>query len=137
MAVVDAIGVGWKFPFQFTNTGKVARTSDQPDGTTSQEAQSEHLYGAIIQVIMVALGERIMRGTYGSKVHDLPFEINDESLVGVIQYYVVDAITKWEKRVELLDVSAMPDGGKLNVILDFQVKRTGVVDTLSFTFAGV
>jgi len=135
--VVDSLGVGWAFPFSFTDVGKVARTSDQPDGTTSNQGQSRHMYGAIIQIIMVAIGERLMRGTYGSRVHDLPFEVNDESLLGSIQYYVVDAIQRWDSRVELLDISASVDGGDLNVLIEFQIKKTGQVDALNFVFQGV
>ena len=46
-----------------------------------------------------------MQPNFGSRIHDLVFEPNDTVLHGLIRYYVIDAIKKWEKRVIVADVT--------------------------------
>jgi len=122
--MADVVGTGWKFPFQFDANGKVASTVDLPDGSTSQQGTVDHLFGALYQLIMTARGERLIRGTLGCGIHDFVFEPNDETLVGLVLFYVTDVVLEWEPRIEVLDIESIQEGGKLRVIITFQIKST-------------
>ncbi len=121
------LGKGWKFGFQFDGNGRVATTSDQSDGSTSDQGQREHIFGALTQIIMVAFGERFMRGSYGCGIFDVVFDPNDRSILSVALYFVASAIEKWEPRVELLSIDALQEGGKLKIVMAYLIKVTNEV----------
>jgi len=123
----DYLGVGWKFPFQINaNTGGVANTSDQLDGTTSQEGQRRHISGALQQLVLTALGERFFRPEFGTRLHDLIFDPLDDTLLALLSYYVGAGIEDWEPRVELLNVDINADvyKGVVRIIADYLIRAT-------------
>lgn len=92
---------------------------------------------AIRQALLVLLGtrrgERVMRPTYGSLLHRLVFAPNDDTTAGLAIHYVRQAVTRWERRVEILDVDAGPDpdgADRLVVVLRYRVRATQAVATL-------
>lgn len=132
----EVYGVGWAFPFQFNENGRVKITADQSDGNTSDVGQLKHLRGAISQIIGVAWGERFMRGDYGCGVHEVVFDPNDESLVANVLYYVGEAVDTWDQRVEAQDIDAIQEEGVLKAIIEFMVKKTNEINSLVLPLEG-
>lgn len=93
------LGKGLKFPFRFQS----ASGGTEVSAATSLE--HDHIRESILQILGTRPGERFMNPEFGSRLHDLVFEQNDEVLKGLIRHYVIDAIKRWEKRVIITGVS--------------------------------
>jgi len=128
--MADVIGIGWDFPFNFDDNGRVSKSSDQPDGTSSPSASKQHLYEGLYQLIQTAIGERLMRTNLGCGIHDFVFEVNDETLLSLILYYVSDAIARWDYRVDIIGIDGIVDQGTLKATLSFKVRNTQEVNNL-------
>lgn len=95
----DFLGKGLKYPFRFKSVSGGTEVS----AATSRE--HDHIRESILQILGTRPGERLMNPEFGSRLHDLVFEQNDEVLKGLIRHYVIDAIKRWEKRVIVTAVS--------------------------------
>ena len=75
-----------------------------------------------------------MRPTYGCDLFKLVFWPNDDTTAGLAMHYVREAVTRWEPRVDRLNVDATrhpDDPSRLNIDLDYRVRSTGEQDRLS------
>lgn len=72
---------------------------------------------------------------FGSRIHEALEDQNDEVLITLIKKFVVDSITKWEKRVELKKMTfERPNNERLIVDLLYHIKDINIEDTLRYTF---
>lgn len=97
---------GLSFPFRFN------RRSGGPQLLSSALEMHQKVRESIFQILNTRIGERLMRPDFGSRLHELVFEPNDTVLHGLIRYYVIDAIKRWEKRVMVNDVTIDPGPDK-------------------------
>src|SRR5215207_8390239 len=95
---VDFVGSGWGFPLRVNSRGGL----DMSRGERDIE-ESIHI------ILSTPIGERRMRPEFGCGVHDLVFATNDPTTHGLIQHYVLEALTLWEPRIEVLDVRPSVD----------------------------
>ena len=91
----DFLGKGLKYPFRFQSI------SGGTEVSTATTREHEHIRESILQILGTRQGERFMNPEFGSRLNDLVFEQNDEVLKGLIRHYAIDAIKRWEKRVEV------------------------------------
>ncbi|WP_407571460.1 GPW/gp25 family protein [Deinococcus altitudinis] len=91
----DYLGTGWAFPVGPDARGRIGLIS----GVRAVEQ-------AMLMVLMTPKGQRVMRPEYGCQIHDLIFAPNDASTLGLASYYVHEALTVWEPRIELTSVDA-------------------------------
>lgn len=89
----DFIGKGWRFPIKVNARGRL-EWSDGPS----------RIQDSIWIIIKTALGERLMRPTFGAGVDDFVFESNSEINRAQLSAAIKDALLKWEPRIELDDV---------------------------------
>ena len=85
----DFLGRGWAFPI-----GGPPRYA----GGADKIAQSIRL------ILSTAKGERPMLPGFGAGIHDRVFAADTAALRGVLAADVRDALTRWEPRVDVLDV---------------------------------
>lgn len=89
---------GIAFPFSFGSNG----------GTrTSQLTHSEHdrIYQSIYQIIFTYVNERVNNYEFGSKLREYIFESYDDiNTLALIKFEVERCITRFEPRVEVLDI---------------------------------
>ncbi|MEZ4728401.1 MAG: GPW/gp25 family protein [Caldilineaceae bacterium] len=119
------IGRGWAFPPQVNRRGSVVLTTE-----------SDEIQQAIRIILMTAPGERVMRPTFGSLLHELIFApINTETLT-LAQRYVEDALKMWEPRITLRSVVVEPDyeHSCLLIVLDYEIRTTHDRRTLVYPF---
>jgi uncharacterized protein len=96
----DLIGVGWAFPVVLDGQGNFAMAS----GVTKVEQS--------IQIILgTRLGERVMRPTFGSRLHELLFAPLNAVTLGLAERYTAEALRFWEPRIDLLSIHARADDG--------------------------
>jgi len=77
-----------------------------------------------------------MRPGYGSRLHRLVFAPNDDTTAGLAIHYVRQAITRWEPRVEGMNVDAHADGDapwRLLIRLDYRVKASLTQAMMTFS----
>ena len=102
-------------------------------GSVSMVEGDECIRQALLMLLSTAPGERLLRPDYGCQLHRLIFAPNDQTTAGLAIHYVRQAVTRWEPRVEIVDLDAGPDPddpASLLVGLRYRVRT-------SLTVAGV
>lgn len=120
------LGKGWSFPLGVSGSGGVEM---------AEERQS--IEQAIRIVLGTAVGERVMRPDFGCHIHDYVFRPNSPSTASLVAYYVKEAITKWEPRVQNVAVKAYPDPQSENTLLidiNYQVRSSNTLENMVYPF---
>lgn len=75
-----------------------------------------------------------MRPQFGCNLKSLVFAPNDSATANLARYYVTEGLTRWEPRIEVLDVSVANDvaGAQLTIEINYRVRVTGDVHSLVF-----
>jgi phage baseplate assembly protein W len=82
---------------------------------------------AVLLLLTTRPGERVMLPTYGCDLQRLLFAPNDHTTAGLAIHYVRRALTRWEPRIDILDLDAVrspEDPSRLDIHLDFRVRPT-------------
>ena len=122
----DFLGVGWAFPVRRDESGDVALARHE-----------ESVRQAIWIVLGTAKGERVMRPGFGCGIHELVFAVDDAGTVGRVADEVREALTRWEPRIDILDVQVGPRPGEaatLLVAVRYRVRATNNVFNLVYPF---
>lgn len=112
----DIIGSGWAFPPKIDAQGGLALT---------------HGYAELDQAILIILttspGQRVMRSTFGCRLHELVFAPNDSHTAARARRYVEEALGMWEPRIRVTRVEVGPDpdaANRLLIEIEYQIKAT-------------
>ena len=100
------IGSGWAFPVIPAADGSLQLVSDET-----------RIRQSIWLILATAPGERVMLPTFGCGIHDLVFQPNTAAVRGSVQAEVNDALTRWEPRIDVLDVAVSTPAGQPDVML--------------------
>lgn len=122
----EFIGKGWRFPIVPGPTGALAWS--EADDNVEQSLRI---------LLMTRVGERLVRGKFGSRLGELVFRPGSAQNLRAIEQTVTDAILAFEPRVEVLDVRAEAaelDATNIVVSLDYRVRRTNTRESLVFPF---
>ncbi len=122
----DLIGTGWAFPPSADGRGGIALVSD-----------AEKIEQAIKIILMTPIGQRVMRPTFGSRLHELVFAPLNAETFGLAERYVQDALVFWEPRIELLNVTARKEPERSYVMLieiRYRIKATHDERSLVYPF---
>jgi uncharacterized protein len=121
----DFLGSGWKYPVSIKNC-KIESSGGE-----------DSIRESIIIILTTAKSERVMRPDFGCEINELAFAQNTTSTATLIEFYVEEALLRWEPRIEVLNVSATPDEDeryKLIINIEFMVKTTNTRDNLVYPF---
>ena len=121
------LGVGWGFPVAL----------DPDTGRTAMIAAEADIKQAILIILSTAPGERVMRPDFGCGANELVFEALDTATFTRVQAAVTDSLTRFEPRIELLNVSVDPTqaaDGLLLVAIDYLVRATNQSGNLVYPF---
>ena len=89
---------------------------------------------SIIIIVMWPLRTRYFNGFFGSRIYEAIEEPNDGILLNLIRRFIIDSISQWEKRVELISVDVdKPSPEKLVINLTYRVKESNIIDNLNYT----
>jgi phage baseplate assembly protein W len=126
--VTGFLGSGWAFPVGLDDVhGGVRLTADGMDAIRQ----------SIWQILGTARGERVMRPDFGCGIHDLVFDVNDTGTANAVGQSVREALTRWEPRIDVLDVYAAPDTAapdRLLIEINYQVRSTNSRFNLVYPF---
>jgi uncharacterized protein len=112
----DIIGIGWAFPPHIDPQGGLALTN-----------QRSELDQAILIILSTAPGQRVMRPTFGCRLHELVFAPNNAYTAAQARRYVEEAIGMWEPRITVHRVDVRPDpqeNSRLLIEIDYEIKAT-------------
>ncbi|AUB42184.1 GpW/Gp25/anti-adapter protein IraD [Nostoc flagelliforme CCNUN1] len=107
------LGTGLSFPLQSNVQGGLKLSSE-----------AQKVKESIWLILRTDLGERVYRPDFGCRLSELAFApINNDTLLR-IKIYVLEALRKWEPRIDVDEVRADPDtiAGRVNIIIDYRLK---------------
>ncbi|MBV6490584.1 MAG: hypothetical protein CNCCGFBP_01064 [Fimbriimonadaceae bacterium] len=99
--------------------------------------QEQDVEEAIKIILLTRKGERPMRPEFGSDLHRLVFDPNDATSAGMAKRFVMEALARWEPRIEVTDVEAWADEadpGRLILSIHYQVLSTNSIRNLVFPY---
>ncbi|HZS38450.1 MAG TPA: GPW/gp25 family protein [Polyangia bacterium] len=119
-------GKGWKYPVEVARTGGIAMSEHE-----------EAIRQSILIVLGTAPGERVMRPHFGCEIHELVYAPNNVNTAGLAAHYCIDALTKWEPRIDDVEAEAEPspdDPNQLNLYIKYKVRATNNSRNLVYPF---
>ena len=122
----EFLGVGWKFPVELNDAGEIGFSRYEED-----------IREAIWIILSTARGERLMRPDFGCGIHQFIFAPNDTRTAGLVRFHVEEALTRWEPRIELREVTVQADPRDPTLLLiniDYQVKANDSRFNLVYPF---
>ena len=103
-------------------------------GGLGLSAEAQKVKESIWLILRTDLGERVYRPDFGCRLSELAFApLNNDTLLR-IRIYVLEALRKWEPRIEVDEVRADPDpiAGRVNIVIDYRLKS--YPDPYSFVY---
>lgn len=122
------LGSGWPFPIA---------TKGDPKGRLGYLAGAEKIRQSVWLIMSTSPGERQMLREFGCGIHDLVFEPNTAALRGVVRGKVLDALARWEPRIDVLDVRVEAPGDARNYLLirvDYRIRSNNSFYNLVYPF---
>ncbi|MFE6806650.1 GPW/gp25 family protein [Streptomyces sp. NPDC057681] len=120
----DIHGRGIAFPMQLGTAG------------LNESAGRRKIQESIRIILETQYGERVMRPDFGCNLKRLLFAPNNEATASLARYYVEEGLTRWEPRIDILDVTVTNDGVGAALLIDisYRVRATGAADQLVHPF---
>ncbi len=116
----EFLGRGWAFPFQF----------DPATGMVALSEYEENIRQNITIILATRPGERQMLPEFGCRIHDLLFAPNTRATAHLIARHVTDALSRFERRIEVTDVQSRVDpSGAVRVEVVYKIISTGATDS--------
>jgi len=112
----EFLGQGLAFPLQVNSRGEIALARGEVD-----------IEQSIRIILATSPGERVMRPEFGCRARELLFAPINPSTEATMAFFVQESLTRWEPRIELIDVKAGRDpahDGALLVEIRYRIKDT-------------
>lgn len=122
----DFLGSGWAFPPHPDGRGGIAMSTEYTN-----------IDQAIKIILGTPIGQRVMRPTFGSRLHELVFAQSNPTTWGLAELYASEALRFWEPRIEVIDIVAETnpeDRELLNVYVQYRVKASHDERSLVYPF---
>ncbi len=120
------LGQGMKFPIRVDARGGLGWSS-------GQEAISESIW----TLLSTAKRSRVMRPEFGCGIHDYVFAPNAPNTHAQIVAEVRAALTRFEPRIDVLDVRATPQRDAPNTLLielDYRIRANNAAHNMVYPF---
>jgi phage baseplate assembly protein W len=106
-------------------------------GFTQTYNTTEQIKSNIKNLLLTQRGERILQPEFGSGLHEILFDFNNDDIEGKIEDAINAAFEQWLPYVTIADIvveqtDALKDRNRVNISLTFQVN--GSVDLNEVTF---
>ena len=128
--LLEIIGNGIDFPLSFDNASSVGRIQESNAG--------ERIKDSIHVILGTVPGERPFNPEFGSRLYQLVFEPNDEILKRLLVHYTVEALERWEKRIEITQVYIIEDyysdRNTLGIHIQYVIRNTHVEGSYVYPF---
>ena len=126
LAPREFLGVGWSWPGEATD-----------DGDIELARYEESVRQSVWIILGTSHGERVMRPDFGCGLQDLVFSLGNATTEGLVADEVRLSLTRWEPRLDLIDVQVANDPARPEVLLvriTYRVRATNNVFNLVYPF---
>lgn len=121
--VRDFIGNGLIFPIRLVK------------GRAVISSNFDLIRSSIKNILAFPAGTRFFLPEFGSRLKELIEEPNDEILHNLVQTFIVDAISRWEKRVNQVSAEIIgKDDHTIQVNIAYQIVNSQTVDNFIYPF---
>jgi phage baseplate assembly protein W len=122
--------IGISLPLQIGGTGFT-----QTYNTTDQ------IKSNIKNLLLTQKGERILQPEFGSGLHEILFDFNNDDIEGKIEDSINEAFEQWLPYVTVADIvveqtDALKDRNRVNISLTFQVNGSADLNEVTFNVQG-
>ena len=100
------LGRGLAFPVQLNDRDRFSMVEGDAD-----------IRQAIYIIINTVPGERVLRPNFGCEIHALIFSPANNETANLAERYVTDALTMWEPRIDLIDITVIPGATEYGELL--------------------
>jgi hypothetical protein len=122
----EIVGSGWAFPPRIDQQGGLALTNERSE-----------LVQAIYIILTTSPGQRVMRPTFGCRLHELVFAPNNSHTAAQARRFVEEALGMWEPRINVIQVEVAPDpieNNRLLIEIQYEVKANHDRRSLVYPF---
>ena len=122
----EIVGRGWSFPPRVDPQGGIALTNERSE-----------LNEALNIILSTSPGQRVMRPTFGCRLHELVFAPNNSYTAAQARRYVEEALGMWEPRIHVMQVEVGPDPrdhSRLLIEIEYEIKATHDRRSLVYPF---
>lgn len=114
---------GLIFPLQLTS------------GKHTVSSGVELIEASLKTILAWPLEHRMFLPEFGSRVEEILESPNDAILTTLIRRYVIDSISTWEQRIELLDISMeRPSPTSLTINLIYKIRELNIENSFEYTY---
>jgi hypothetical protein len=109
---------------------------DRAGGIAMSELD-ESIRQSLLIILGTAPGERVMRPNFGCAIHDLVYAPNNLNTASLAGHFCVEALSKWEPRIEEVEAQAEPsdaDANRLDITIKYKVRATNASRNLVYPF---
>ena len=107
------------------------------DKKTNVFKREEKIEDSMYSILSTRIGERFFLPEYGSNLHLVLFEPNDMIAADLIDMYIRDALAKWEKRIEVVDIEIREIEDNNNIVpigIRYKVTNNNTIQTYVYPF---
>ena len=122
----EFLGIGWRFPLQVTPNGRIA-----------QARYEQRIEESIVIILSTAPGERPMLPEFGCGIHNVLFAPNDSRTIALVVHETRKALSRFEPRIDVLDVHAENTIDAPNLLLiriNYRLRTTNTIGNLGYPF---
>lgn len=114
-ANIAAIGVGAIFPIEL-------KENDQGQtGWYPVYGDSKLIEENIKALLLYEIGQRLRQEDFGTRLIEVLEEPNTSALSFLIREYLMQALNKYESRVQIIKISSIRLNQKLHILLEFRI----------------
>lgn len=91
---------------------------------------------SIKMILSTRVGERAFMPEFGSKLHEAIFQQNTMITRDLIKMYVHEALSSWEKRIEILEIEVgdIDDTNIIPITIYYKYKNSNVIGNYVYPF---
>lgn len=122
----EFLGIGWRFPLQVTPNGRIA-----------QAQYEQRIEESVILILSTTPGERPMLPAFGCEINSSLFQPNDSQSIALVIHQTRQALTRYEPRIDVLDVHAENTLDAPNLLLiriNYRIRATNAIGNLVYPF---
>jgi phage baseplate assembly protein W len=110
-------------------------------GFTQTYNTTEQIKSNIKNLLLTQKGERILQPEFGSGLHEILFDFNNDDIEGKIEDAINAAFEQWLPYVTIADIvveqtDALKDRNRVNISLTFQVNGSADLNEVTFNVQG-
>lgn len=120
------LGAGIAFPIKVNEIGNI-----------HMSYYEKSIAESIRMILGTSKGERVMRPDFGCDINDLVFAPNNSNTHNLITFHIEEALVKWEPRIILEKIEAVPDENKeaqINVFIEYKIRDVNTYFNMVYPF---